>query len=352
MRELKSSIIFILLIIMIILSSPIYLLFFILLLLISPLFNKNNILNTEEIEYKLINRYNCSETVNFKINKKNLKYYKIIGNILNGDDIILLHGTATSSLVAWDKQLINQLINISSNIFMIELPYFGNNNPEGEYNIDTLINILFNFIKTLNKKPILICHSFGSYIGLELGIRYPDYINKIVAISPVGIFNFLGKYGSYWGLFFKLGFPTLFYKKLSYFETTIINLLKIFNINNNQIYKLILLLRTVSKSYFIVNKYIDVSPIGVRWNKPLIDNLINIKVPIALIFGEKDTITPYTTGKLANDIIGIPFHVIKGSHNPTNNIKNIKEIINSCNKPKYNNINILDKNYISSFYIF
>jgi len=235
---------------------------------------------------------------------------------------------------------------------MIEMPYFGNNNPEGEYNSDTLINILFNFIKEFNKKPIIISHSFGSYIALQLGIKYPEYINKIVAISPVGIFKFLGKYGSYWGLFFKLGFPTIIYKQLYYFKNTIYSLLNIFNYDINDKYKLLLLINIASYSYFVINKYIYLSPFGVQWKEPLINDLVNSKVPIALIFGELDTITPCTTGNLINKITGIPNYIINNtSHNPTNKIKNIKEIIDNCEKPKYNNINILDNNYISTFNI-
>lgn len=358
-----SLICFVIIILLIIIILPIYISIFLILLLLLPFFYNHKInKNIKEIEVELLKKYNGVIK-----NIDGLNYYKIYGNNTNnalipfdqmssGHDgynnpIILLHGTGSCSLFAWDKEFIDELKNISPAIYMIDLPYFGNNNSIKEkYDKNTITDIIFKFIKQLNNKPIIISHSFGSYIGLQLCIKHPEYIHKIVAISPVGIFKFLGKYGPYWGLFFKLGFPTIFYKQLYLFENIIIALSKLFNQDS---YTQTLLLRIVSNSHFIVNKYVDVTPFGVEWNEPLINHLVNSKVPMALVFGELDTLTPPTIGKLLNNIIGIPYYVINNSyHNPINNIKNIKEIINNCKKPKYNNIHILDKHYTSSFNFF
>ncbi len=345
-----SLICFIIIILLIIIILPIYISIFLILLLLLPFFNNHKInKNINEIEVELLKKYNGKIK-----NYDGLNYYEINSNNNNkSNPIILLHGTGSCSLFAWDKEFIDELKNISPAIYMIDLPYFGNNNSsiKEKYNKNEITNIIFKFIKQLNNKPIIISHSFGSYIGLQLCIKHPEYIHKIVAISPVGIFKFLGKYGPYWGLFFKLGFPTIFYKHLYLFENIIIALSKLFNQDS---YAQTLLLRIVPQSHFIVDKYVDITPFSVQWNEPLINDIINSKVPMALVFGKQDTITPPNIGKLLNDITGIPYYVINNSsHNPTNKIKNnIKEIINNCKKPKHNNIHILDQDYMSSFNFF
>lgn len=348
--EAVKSLMFLLLtlIFLLIFLLPIYLIILILLFILSPVFllMKNTYINKEiyELDLLLINKEN-TEIKQFN----NLTYFEIKCNNKNNNPILLLHGTATCSSATWNYDFINKLEDICSTIYMIDLPYFGRNNINEMYNSESITNALFEFIKSLDNKPIIIGHSFGSFIALQLAIKYPDYIEKIVAISPVGIFKFLGKFGAYWGIFFKLGFPTNFYKHMVYFENTIVGLLKLLK---KDVYNHVLKLRVTSQANQIVNKYIKVTPFGVQWKEPLIEDIIKSNVPISLVFGESDSITPFCTGELLHKITNIPYYIIKdASHTPINKINNIKEIIDNCKKTSYNNINInLDK--MTSFNIF
>jgi len=74
---------------------------------------------------------------------------------------------------------------------LLDLPGFGNsqylpNNPS----IPEYTKFLKNFINQLNlKKPILLGHSFGGQIAINLAVSYPNLLSQLILLSPAAVRN-------------------------------------------------------------------------------------------------------------------------------------------------------------------
>lgn len=209
--------------------------------------------------------------------------------------IILLHGTASCSVKLFFPIL--KMLQDNSSVI-----YFVNYNTD---DIHTLFTKLHQVIPPYHSNPILIGHSFGSFLALKMALTYESFFSKVIAISPVGLFPFLGKYGAWWGLFFKLGFPT--------------NVINLFN---------------KKKINHLVKKYITITCTGVYWNDYLAHKLLakNNLLDISFVFGTSDTITPKETGLMLCP--QKTYIVPESGHNPIENSEQILlEIITTPSCP-------------------
>ena len=82
-------------------------------------------------------------------------------------------------------------------------------------------------------------------------------------------------------------------------------------------------------------KRCNITPFSVKWNEPLICDIVNSnkKVPMAVVFGSDDTITPPYIGKMLNRTANIPCYIIENkSHSPMCGIseKMLRKIIKEC----------------------
>lgn len=74
------------------------------------------------------------------------------------------------------------------NIVIPDLPGFGEGPELPIYNLDNYVSWLHRFIKrlNLNETPILMGHSFGSVICAAYAKKYPQTIQKLVLVNPIG----------------------------------------------------------------------------------------------------------------------------------------------------------------------
>lgn len=74
------------------------------------------------------------------------------------------------------------------NIIVPDLPGFGNGPTFDTYTLDTYVEWLHDFIKKqgLNEIPVLMGHSFGSIVCAAYAKKYPQTIQKLVLVNPVG----------------------------------------------------------------------------------------------------------------------------------------------------------------------
>ncbi len=73
-------------------------------------------------------------------------------------------------------------------VIVPDLPGFGGSKPLEKHDLDDYVNWLNEFIKEqkLAKPPILLGHSFGSIIVAAYASRYPETIDKLVLVNPIG----------------------------------------------------------------------------------------------------------------------------------------------------------------------
>jgi len=74
------------------------------------------------------------------------------------------------------------------NIIVPDLPGFGNGPKLKAHDLDSYVEWLHEFIKKQNlaSTPVLMGHSFGSIVCAAYAKKYPDTIQKLVLVNPIG----------------------------------------------------------------------------------------------------------------------------------------------------------------------
>jgi len=121
-------------------------------------------------------------------NWNSLKFPVVIGG--NGQPILLLHGFDSSFL---EFRRIYQSLKRNFKVIIPDLLGFGfcPRCATNEYNPSKIISYLIDLLKTLQIKKNLkiIGASMGGSTALKLSFEIPDLIDKIILLSPAGLFG-------------------------------------------------------------------------------------------------------------------------------------------------------------------
>lgn len=100
-------------------------------------------------------------------------------------NIILIHGFRGTHNGLF---LISRNLSADFNCFVPDIPGFGKGPALETYSLDEYVLWLDSYITKLNldKKPILLGHSFGSIITSAYATRFPENISKLVLLNPIG----------------------------------------------------------------------------------------------------------------------------------------------------------------------
>lgn len=110
---------------------------------------------------------------------------RYVDNNQTGSPVLLIHGLG-GSLESWTNNI--ESFSTRYRVIALDLPGFGlSDKPRIEYTIDFYVNFIKKFIKKLKiTHPFLIGSSLGGHIVIELAIRNPKLVDKVVLISPAG----------------------------------------------------------------------------------------------------------------------------------------------------------------------
>jgi len=108
-------------------------------------------------------------------------HYRVKGS---GKNMVLLHGGLTSSNY-W-KETIEHFSKIFK-VYALDLPGFGlSDKPNIGYSIPEQSKFVDGFLDSLNiEKPILMGHSYGGSIAVQLAANKPEKFKALIAIEPV-----------------------------------------------------------------------------------------------------------------------------------------------------------------------
>ena len=69
-----------------------------------------------------------------------------------------------------------------------DIPGFGEGETLDAYTLDNYVMWLHRFItrQKLNQPPILLGHSFGSIVTAAYAAHYPETIQKLILVNPIG----------------------------------------------------------------------------------------------------------------------------------------------------------------------
>lgn len=143
------------------------------------------------------------------ININNITYYYYDEGA--GDTLLFLHGWLDQS-----DDYLRLILELSEKFRIItpDLPNFGNSKTTEPFVLDTYLQFLERFTKSLKINPLLIGHSFGGRIALEYSIHKKTQETKIILINSAGLkikkdkllFLFSVFFNSTYELFSKEGF--------------------------------------------------------------------------------------------------------------------------------------------------
>ena len=101
----------------------------------------------------------------------------------NGIPVLLIHGSGS---IWQDWQSVFNAFSTEYHIYAIDLRGFGGSaRVAGTYNLATFADDLADFIKgVLSERPVVVGHSLGALITIDLAGRYPDLLRSVVLEDP------------------------------------------------------------------------------------------------------------------------------------------------------------------------
>jgi len=219
----------------------------------------------------------------------------------DGRPIMLIHGTA-----AWSgfwREVADHLAGRGWRVIAIDLPPFGwsGRDPEGRYDRAAQAERLAAVLRTQTKKAFVVGHSFGAGAATELALRHPDELQGLVLVdAALGPLDGEGQ-----GTTAKaLGFRPLAEAVTAAAVTNpaaLEPLLRSMIARKEQASAWVPVLREPMQREGTTTAYAAWLPNLFSQNDGGLsrrsENLRKIAVPVSLVWGEADTVTPIAQGR-------------------------------------------------------
>lgn len=126
----------------------------------------------------------------------------------NGIPLMLVHGSGS---IWQDWEPVIKAFSTEYHLFAVDLRGFGGSGRvAGSYDITTFTNDMADFIKgVVPARPVVVGHSLGALITIDLAGRYPDLVKGVVLEDPpVSILEDLEQWDGW--CYFTVGWLVLF----------------------------------------------------------------------------------------------------------------------------------------------
>jgi pimeloyl-ACP methyl ester carboxylesterase len=219
----------------------------------------------------------------------------------DGRPIMLIHGTA-----AWSgfwRQVADHLAGRGWRVIAIDLPPFGwsGRDPEGRYDRATQAERLAAVLRKQSKKAVIVGHSFGAGAATELALRHPDELQGLVLVdAALGQLNAEGQGTTANALGFRPLAEIVTSTALTN-RAALEPLLRSMIARKEQASAWVPVLREPMQREGTTTAYAVWLPNLFSKNDGSLsrrsENLRKIAVPVSLIWGEADTVTPLAQGR-------------------------------------------------------
>ncbi len=206
----------------------------------------------------------------------------------NGENtIVLIHGLG-SNAGFWRYNI--PALSKSNRVIAIDLPGYGKSSKGNySYNMSYFSSVLKKFFVRLNIKSFyLVGHSMGGQISINFALSCPEYVKKLILISPAGIESFSEEQSNLLKMF-----VTPSSVKLSDNETIKKNISINFNTWDNKYNWLIEeRINVTSASDFDGYTVAASKSVTGMLDEPTSGLLNNLQIPTMIIYGTKDNLIP------------------------------------------------------------
>lgn len=100
--------------------------------------------------------------------------------------VVFVHGLGSAGYLEWRFNL--PVIARSHRVFAPDLPGFGRSDkPPDGYGIPLFAAVLERYIGALRLRPVLVGSSMGGRVALEVALRRPSAVRKLVLVNALGV---------------------------------------------------------------------------------------------------------------------------------------------------------------------
>jgi pimeloyl-ACP methyl ester carboxylesterase len=216
--------------------------------------------------------------------------------------IFLVHGIA-GFLEEWEPAM--KILSEKYRVIALDLPGHGlSGKPDIAYSIDKMTDYLKNFILSFTSEKInLVGHSLGGSICLNLVIRHPDIVERLVIINSV--FETVP-------LYIRLGSPSFIQHMIKRVPFFIIKLMSKRSIHKKSritpeweslSYIYINTPGNIRTMFSIIRSNISVKGLNNRLLDSFRSGLKQISIPVLILFSENDKVVPVSNSHQLSRLI-------------------------------------------------
>jgi pimeloyl-ACP methyl ester carboxylesterase len=100
--------------------------------------------------------------------------------------VLFIHGLGSAGYLEWRFNL--PVIGRSHRVFAPDLPGFGRSEkPRAGYGIPLFSRVVDEYIRDLSLKPVLVGASMGGRVAIEVALRRPEAVRKVVLVNALGV---------------------------------------------------------------------------------------------------------------------------------------------------------------------
>lgn len=248
----------------------------------------------------------------------------------NKPTLLFLHGFGGTAAISFIQSKMISHLYKQFDVYAVDLPGFGRSILPYKYihtNLEDmksiLVDLIYEYIKKKELNDVYIVgHSFGGFIAFSITAKYPNIIKKLLVLDAPGYFPLPGTLGAYLGLVFTLGIPMYPLRSLGFMGVSIYYTLNWLGFANAKYYYWYQVQASkVNIADFIAKKFLKSKFYCYAWhdNQVAWKQFIDLNVPFAIGYGQKDNIAPPIQGIIMSLLCGstIPIYYIEnGRHVP------------------------------------
>jgi len=100
--------------------------------------------------------------------------------------VLFVHGLGSAGYLEWRFNL--AAIARSHRVLALDLPGFGRSDqPPDGYGIPLFAGVVDEYIRALGIRPVLVGTSMGGRVALEVALRRPEAVRKLVLVNALGV---------------------------------------------------------------------------------------------------------------------------------------------------------------------